>query len=776
VESTPELVQDGPVAARKPPEGERAAMRWSSPTRWSEGWRRLALRAAERRERRLGIGPPRHVARLLGEGASPDGALGTLRLAAYVIFGSPRQRLRLFSLHMLDRDTPRRARLVARLASELRPRLGEGCRVAAGGFERRLFSRDLARLPRAMGRALHRSTPLLVVQPRDEADVVALMRFAAERRLALFPRGVSSSAFGGAVPTRNGLVADFSAMAEVLAVDPAARIARVQPGVRWADLASRLARHGLVPVTTPSSRFSTVGGWASTGGLGLESYGHGALADALLAARVVVPAGRTLAVSREDGTLARFVGTEGQLGLFTEITLRVRPRPVRARPRLLYFDDLEAAIAWIERLVAGGARPSHVAVHDRERMAEENRLFRDRTGMNEPIVAERDAVLLCCDEPSDAEGLPTGGEAAAEVAARYIWCERFFPLKAQRLGPNLLASEVVLPLGEVRAYLAEVRRLAGRFGSAPSIEFSVARRGDAVECVVISAFTCDAARRLDYLLRLALVQLLTRAGVRRGGRPYGIGIWNAPFLRAARSAEDLRALRRAKRELDPQQILNPGKFFRVRTRFDDLWGPLFRPRVYALALTLLAAASPAAGALARRLARSRPHEERWPIPAPETERGRRLLLESAQRCTFCGACVSVCPAYLLTREELTTGRAKLQLAEALARGEEVAAAEAHRPFQCFVCGLCEEVCQTRLPLVACYAALEGWVEELAGRPAELIAEFAARADAARTRFMGAFSLDQPDWPTRAATSAGEFGPTLETIPAQAASSPRGARP
>ncbi len=733
-----------------PSPAEEVLSKGFAPPSWPERLRQSARRAADERRRRRGLEPPRAVERLLAEGAPPPGPLGSLRLAAYTAFGSPRQRLRLYALHLLDRDTPRRRRLIERLSAELRERLGEACRVTSGSFERRLLSRDLARVPRSVGLALHRSTPLLVVQPRTEEDVVRLVRFAAERRLALFPRGISSSAFGGAVPTRNGIVVDFSTMAEIPEIVPALRLARVQPGVRWADLATRLAAFGLTPTTTPSSRFSTVGGWASTGGVGLEGYGYGALADSLVAARVVTPGGQVLVAGQEDGSLAPFVGTEGQLGLFTEITLRVRPRPASSLPRLLYFDDLGQAIAWVEGLVTSGTRAAHVAVHDRARMAEENRLFRDRTGMTGDVVAERDAVLVHFDDPAEAERLPPGGEPASAAASQYVWYERFFPLKAQRLGPNLLASEVVLPLPRVRGFVEEARRLAGRFGSTLAVEFSLARRGSGVECVVIAAFACDALRRLDYLLRLALVQLLTRSGVRHGGRPYGIGIWNSPFLHAGRSPESLRALHRAKRELDPLQLLNPGKFFQVRTRFRGVPGLLFRPRVYAASMALFALASPVTGLLARGLARRRPRAERWAIPAPEADQGRRLLLESAQRCTYCGACVSTCPAYLLTGEELVTGRAKLQLAEALARGERVAAREAHRHFQCFVCGLCEEVCQTRLPLVACYAALEGWVAKEMGAPTELMASFAARADAERARFTRAFGLDLPAWPEREA--------------------------
>ncbi|MBZ5637795.1 MAG: FAD-binding protein [Acidobacteriia bacterium] len=694
--------------------------------------------------------PPRAVARLLEAGGRALTPWGSVRLAVYAVFGAPGARLRLLALHLLDRDTPRRMRLVASLAADLRGRLGDGCRVTTGGFERRLLRRDLARVPRAIGVLLHRSTPLLVAQPRAEEHVVEILRFASERRLAVFPRGISSSAFGGAVPTRNGIVVDFSTMARVLEIDPVARVARVEPGVRWADLAARLAPFGLAPLTTPSSRFSTVGGWAATGGLGLESFRYGALVDALLAARVATGTGRTLELRREDGTLRDFVGTEGQLGLFTELALLVREIPRTSGPRLLYFDGLSAALEFVERLAASGCRPSHVAVNDRERMAEENRLFRDRTRLAQPIVEERDAVLLHFDDPAEAASVPAGGEPAGETAARYLWSERFFPLKAQRLGPSLLASEVVLPLSAVAGFVGEARTAARRFGAALSVEMSVTRGEREPEGVVIAAFACDASHGLDYTLRLGLVQLLTRAGMRRGGRPYGIGIWNAPFVRAAFPAERLRELARRKRELDPHGLVNPGKFFRVRTRLRNVPALLFGPRANAAALALLALASPAVGALGRALSRRRPHAEGWRIPAPEEDGGRRLLVETAKRCTFCGACVSTCPAYLLTREELVTGRAKLQLVETLSRGGAVRAEEAHRPFQCFACGLCEEVCQTRLPLVACYEALERWIAERDGRPDELIAAFAARADAERANFSRAFGLDLPEWPDREA--------------------------
>lgn len=740
---------------------------------WAAFWIERARRVAARRNRAYGLEVSPALASVLAAGPAQLGVLASLRVIAYVLLGSPWQVLRLFWLHLSDRDTPRRRRRVEALAGELRPVLSPGARLGTQAFERRLLGRNLARVPPLVQGLLHRTIPLLTVQPGTEADVAALVRFAAARRLSVYPRGISSSAFGGAVPTRNGLVLDFSSMAEILALDRAARSVRVQPGVRWADLCARLEPEGLAPLTTPTSRFSTVAGWAATGGLGLEGFRYGHFAQALLGARVVVPDGRILALTAEDPLLRDLIGTEGQLGIVTELTLRLRERPSHGSPHLVYCGDLSAALALVGRVIDAGCRPSHLAVFDETRMAEENRLFRDRTGLLRDIVEEQAAVLLhfddagleatCLQELGGGPGGDGRPEPARILAARYLWSERFFPLKAQRLGPTLLASELTLPLHAVERYATAARRLGRRFGSELTLELSLASTDRGTECVVISAFPCDASRRLDYLLRLALTQLLTRLGVQLGGRPYGIGIWNAPLWRARYSPAERARLAQRKRELDPQRLLNPMKFFHLRTRFWNLPGLLFLRGVYGAAMLAAWAVSPVLGTLARVLGRPHPRADvrGWLVPAVEEERGLKLLRETAARCTFCGACVSTCPAYLLTRDERVSGRAKLGLFEELARRGEVLAGEAHQVFQCFACGLCEEVCQVRLPLRACYTALEGRIEAAFGRPADLIRSFAARADAERARFARTFGLELPAWsppPFSSPSSAPEPGP------------------
>ena len=608
----------------------------------------------------------------------------------------------------------------------------------------------MARVPRLLEKALHRTRPLLVVQPRQESDVVAALGFAAEHGIAVFPRGVSSSAFGASVPTRNGMVLDFSSMMEILAVDPLNLTVRLQPGVRWADVASSLERQGLAPLTTPSSRFSTVGGWASTGGLGVDGFGYGHFSRAVAGARVALMDGKVLDLSGPERGLTDFLGTEGQLGIFTELTLRVKPKSQFSSPRLACFRDVSGAFGFLDRLIAGGHGPAHVVFYDRQRMAEENHLFADRTGRDLPIVDEKEAVLMHFDDAGaerkflESEEATACGSASHSTAARYVWTERFFPLKAQRLGPGLLASEVVLPRKSVPSFIERARRRTQRFGIKPAVEVIVSRTdGSADTCVVIASFPCDPGRRWNYLLRLLLVQILMYDGLRLGGRAYGLGIWNAPFIAGSYSSEEKHRLLDRKQELDPQHLLNPNKFFAVRTRFINLPGLFFRPTVFRLCLRIASALTPLLCATAGNGSLSSVH--RWVVPSPEEDEGSSLLAQTLVRCTSCGSCVSACPAYILTRDELVTGRSKLRMAEVWLGSREIGKAESHRAFQCLHCGLCEEVCQTRLPLRDCYGILERWIEEKHGYPRELVQDFVRRLDADRELIRVTFGLDIPEW-------------------------------
>ena len=314
----------------------------------------------------------------------------------------------------------------------------------------------------------------------------------------------------------------------------------------------------------------------------------------------------------------------------------------------------------------------------------------------------------------------------------------------QRLGPNLLASEFLLPPSAVSGFLQQARKLARRFGVTPATEAVVSRVDGQPTATLIVSFPANKRRTLEYLCRLLLAGLLMGLGLRHGGRPYGLGIWNTVFADHHLSKDRWDHLRRRKRELDPGGTLNPGKFFGLHTRFRNVPGRLLVPPVVQRALRVAARLAVPLGMLAKMTAA--PPQHTWDIPHTEEDDGSALLTQTAQRCTHCGACVSACPAYILTGDELVTARAKLQLSEALFRDAVVRADEAFRPFQCIRCGLCEEVCQTRLPLRDCYESLEAQVVRYYGSyPTELVQEFVTRVDTRRDWMEQTFGVDLADW-------------------------------
>ncbi len=703
-----------------------------------------AQAVAHYRRRLYGLEVPHDVAAIVAS-VPPLSAGQALVLGKYIASASPRRFFGLAWHYFTDRDTPARRRKIQALAGALRERLSAGARVIEGYFERRIYSRDVARVPQYLEKSLHRTTPLLVVQPGTEGDILATLRFSSEHRLPVYPRGTASSAFGGAVPTMNGVVIDFSPMARIVGLDLAARTVTVEPGVRWADLIGHLRSFGFSPVTTPTSLFSTVAGWACTGGLGVNSFGYGHFHDAVLAARIALPDGSVVALTRQDSRLREFFGTEGQFGVFTQLTLRLRESSTFSKPFLFHFVDAGKAFGFIDGLLARGCRPSHVAFYDRVRLKEENELFQERTAGSRTIVQEQEAVFLHFDSAANLDKFVAdmpGAPPSDDLAARYLWSERFFPLKAQRRGPSMLASEVVLPRSAVPDFMLHARQIARHFGNELAFEVFVARTEEKRDCVVIASFLCDSGR-WDYSLRLLLVQLLTYLGVCTGGRPYGFGIWNSPFLGRLFSKAEIERMAELKRAVDPACVLNPQKFFRVRSRLFNIPALLFIPQVHEAGLKLARFTLPILGPMLRLVA----HNGRsgWRVPGEEERRGEKLITETLARCTSCGACISVCPAYLVTRQELVTGRAKLRLAEALMAGEEVRLSEAASPFQCLHCGLCEEVCQTALPLRDCYRVLERWLCERFERPDKLIEAFARTVDQSPEIVMRAYGLSQPDW-------------------------------
>lgn len=191
--------------------------------------------------------------------------------------------------------------------------------------------------------------PDAVVFPESREEVVEVLRFANERGVPVVPYGVGSSLEGHTIPVRGGISLDFSSMDEVIEVRPEDFVARIQPGVTHGRLNERLKEHGLFFPVDPGWDAS-LGGMAATNASGTNAVRYGVMRDQVLDLEVVMADGtvmRTGGMSMKSSAgynlTGLFVGSEGTLGVFTEITLRLYPIPERILAARAVFPDIEEA-------------------------------------------------------------------------------------------------------------------------------------------------------------------------------------------------------------------------------------------------------------------------------------------------------------------------------------------------------------------------------------------------------------------------------------------------
>ena len=197
-----------------------------------------------------------------------------------------------------------------------------GDRVSFEKTERLVYSHDTASLPKMVKQTL-KTVPDAVVQPLNTSDVIFITKFSREHKIPLTPRGAASSGWGGAIPTRGGIVVDFSRMRQILNIDKTKGTIRTEAGAIWKNLEIALNKQGLALRLYPSSAMSaTVGGWVAEGGGGIGSYEYGRISQNLESITIVTPEGEIRTLQGEDMDLV--TDAEGITGMITEVTIKTR--------------------------------------------------------------------------------------------------------------------------------------------------------------------------------------------------------------------------------------------------------------------------------------------------------------------------------------------------------------------------------------------------------------------------------------------------------------------
>jgi FAD/FMN-containing dehydrogenase/ferredoxin len=587
-------------------------------------------------------------------------------------------------------------------------------RIVAGQGEQAIYDRDQSDVPRLIRDNLINHAPEAVVQPSTSEAVSRIVVFGALNNHPLVPRGAASSPFGGAVPANGGIVIDMSTMDRVLGIDLKRHEVQVQAGARWADIEHELGKQNIRLISSPSSKFSTVGGWIAGGGIGVGSLGGGPLKDSIPALTLVTPDGHIRRMRPGDLGFDAVFGSEGQIGVVTEATLKVKPIDKEARPHLVTFTTADEAVAFARSIRQLKSLPEDMIYFSPGKLTYSNRLLGQ-----ERFPSEH--ALLVTSSGKDSEAAlnrliaSTGSKEQAEYLARLLSQDRFFPMKLRRLGPGMLGAEVIAPFEALPQILERARELSSGLGLDPLLEVHFLA---GPEALLLCYYLTDQSNENGYMLDAVKSMIITAALVQLGARPYSLGVWNNAFADRLPTKETAR-LRKAKNDFDPLAAMNAGKYFAPSDRLLGVPGRLFSPAFAGTGLKTLALFS-------------RPLSPFLRFASSITKKGgdgsRDPLLTAADQCAMCGACVGVCPAYRLLRDERVTARGKLLTARALAEGKEISPEHAHRTFLCMRCKACEQVCQAKLELLPLYDQLETQLEARHGRDKAEIERFIRYAE------------------------------------------------
>ncbi len=604
------------------------------------------------------------------------------------------------------------------LAEELRKKI-DRLKIIDSVEEKEMYSHDIGDVPPLMTKTFFEIEPNIVVQPGSAEELKKILEFANGKKIPVIPRGAASWGFGGVIPTKAGIVVDLSPFRKINAIDLERKTVTVEAGARWSDIDILAKKDGLCLMTYPSSKFSTVGGWISTGGYGINSFRYGHLSKQIESIKVVTPTGEIKALTPSDHDFKYFVSAEGEFGIIVEVTLKLRDVPRASFPRILYFSSDEAAFQFVARFVktmaAEKMAPNVIRFVDGNHLCDTNKI------LHASVFKETAAVLLEFSDLTDDEKFTrrTAGDDKVEEAPRYVasylWNERLFGMKTKRLGPTILASETIIPLDKAAGFIKRAKKLGHHFGVEICIDSYIL---DEKKAMMIATFLCD-SRKLKYTFNMPIATMLTQMAVSMGAEPYGLGLWNAPFINHFFDKARKREWQAYKKKVDPNGIMNPGKFFGVESKWKNIPALIFNPSVFGISMGMLRLLSPVVGRTATLFFGKDKHID-------------RLDLElSTHACAKCGNCVAVCPAYLVTHNEAVTAKGKVALAKKLFEGKNVTKDEAMKAFYCMHCKACEEICQTNLELMMLWDALEKRIEGQFGRPETQILEFLKEVDGSK---------------------------------------------
>jgi glycolate oxidase len=431
-----------------------------------------------------------------------------------------------------------------------------------------------------------RAMPAVVVLPASTEEVQAVVRICAREGLPFVARGAGTGLSGGALPVADGVVISLARMHSILEVDLASQRVVVQPGVANLDVTRAVAADGFFYAPDPSSQqVCTIGGNVAENSGGAHCLKNGFTVNHVTGLKVVLPDGELVELGGKaldpDGLdlLGVFIGSEGTLGIATEITLRIVRSPEVVTTQLAAFRSVDDAGAAVSAIVSAGILPAAIEMMDRLTIEAAELAFHPGypEGAESVLLVELDGVAVQVEE--DAASVDKICRACgafdirvalddAERALLWLGRKSAFPAMG-RISPDYYVQDGVVP----RTKLPEVLRRIGELSAEHGLRVgNVFHAGDGnLHPLVLYDASKGEAERAKELAEAILGACLEAGGSLTG--EHGVGVDKACSMPKMFSERDLATFERLRRAFDPDALANPGKVVPTPRLCGEVPGP-----------------------------------------------------------------------------------------------------------------------------------------------------------------------------------------------------------
>jgi glycolate oxidase len=417
--------------------------------------------------------------------------------------------------------------------------------------------------------------PDAIVVPSSTEEISRVMRLANRERIPVTPRGAGTNICGGSVAKVGGLIMAFHRMKRILEIDVDNRCAVAQPGVVNADLQKEASRYALMYPPDPASMFvSTIGGNVALNAGGPRGVKYGVTRDYLLGLEVVLPTGdviRTGGKTMKNVTgydLTRLLcGSEGTLGIITEIIVKLLPLPPAKATLQAIFTDLDDAAKTVSAIIGSGIVPTTLELIDKVVLAvignyggahfrkdAEALLLIEVDGEAALVEAQGERIEKFCKE----RGAVEVERASTPEEAENLWHARRTAFGAvASLRPNCIVEDATVPVKRLPEIIRKIVELAEKYRLKIGV-LAHAGDGNLHPLIMTDLRDKDEMDRIERALKEMYKAAIAMGGTLSG--EHGIGIAKKRFLRMEFDEKALELMRGIKRVFDPNNILNPGSF------------------------------------------------------------------------------------------------------------------------------------------------------------------------------------------------------------------------